>query len=464
MKMRFEEQYAAEVAALFERFPSVQNAPFGEAYKPGLERMAAFDALLGHPHRAYRTLHVAGTNGKGSVANLLASALSACGLRVGLYTSPHLTDFRERMRVAEDRRTDGSEDGAPAGTDTGGGSVVRTVPKEYVLDFILRYKADFERLQLSFFEITTAMALRWFADEQVDWAVIEVGLGGRLDSTNIITPDLSVVTSIGLDHCDLLGNTLTQIAAEKAGIFKPGVPAVVGDVPPETVPVFVEKAAETGSALHFAERETPYLWDRRAELLAAMDLQGAGQAANLRTVLTALDLLGIRHPAVPGALVRTAARMDFRGRWERLGVRPDVIGDMGHNAQALKGNFARLETLLREGRYTELIIVYGVMADKDLDAILPLLPSAATYVFTTPRTRRALPADRILDRYVSFCRAQGRTPENLHVRDAVPEAVGLALGLAEKGLAEGGEPLVFIGGSIFVLAEAVPCFPASRQG
>ena len=448
MKMTFEEQYSAEISALFQRFPSVQNVSFSEAYKPGLERMEAFDALLGHPHRSYRTIHVAGTNGKGSVANMLASALSSSGFRVGLYTSPHLLDFRERMRVTQD-------DGAS----------VRLVPKEYVLDFILRRKPDFERLELSFFEITTGMALKWFEEEKVDFAVIEVGLGGRLDSTNIITPVLSVVTSIGLDHCDLLGDTLEKIAAEKAGIFKSGIPALVGDVPPVTLPVFISKAEAAGAELHFAENEHPALWDRREDLLCAMDLQGAGQDKNLRTVLAALDLLGIRHPGIPGALVHTAARMDFHGRWERLGTDPDVICDMGHNAQALRGHFARLEKMLADGDCTSLTIVYGVMADKDFDAILPLMPQEATYVFTTPRTRRALAASVIRDRYVAFCREQGRNMEPPIVCDDVRTAVETALRLARTQTGPSGEkPLVFIGGSIFVVAEAVPCFAANRQG
>lgn len=445
--MTFEEQYSAEISALFQRFPSVQNASFGEAYKPGLDRMLAFDALLGRPHRSFRSIHIAGTNGKGSVANMLASALSASGFRVGLYTSPHLLDFRERMRVTED-----------------GGASVRLVPKEYVLDFIMDRKPDFERRDLSFFEITTGMALKWFEEEKVDFAVIEAGLGGRLDSTNIITPELSVVTTIGLDHCDLLGHGLGLIAAEKAGIFKSGVPALVGEVLPETLPVFIAKAAEIGADLYIAENEYPELWDRHEEMLLRMDLQGAGQDKNLRTALTALEILGIRNPAIPDALEHTAARMGFHGRWERLSTRPDVICDMGHNAQALKGNFARLEQLVAEGEYDSLIIVYGIMADKDFDAVMPLMPPDATYIFTTPRTRRARPARDILDRYSAYCREQGRSTGRLYACDSVREAVGRAVRLAAETGTPEARPLIFIGGSIFVLTEAVPCFSASRQG
>lgn len=184
-------KYQDKVESIFTRFPSVQNVPFKDAYKPGLENMLRFEEILGDPHKKLRTIHVAGTNGKGSVANMIASALSACGLRTGLYTSPHLVDFRERMRIA-------------------GPGAVELVPEEYVYDFLCRYEADMDALSLSFFEITTGMAFKWFADNEVDVAVIEVGLGGRLDSTNVITPDLSVVTSIALDHCALLGDTLER--------------------------------------------------------------------------------------------------------------------------------------------------------------------------------------------------------------------------------------------------------------
>lgn len=445
--MTFEENYSAEIAALFQRFPSVQNASFDEAYKPGLGRMEAFDALLGHPHRSYRTIHVAGTNGKGSVANMLASALSACGLKVGLFTSPHILDFRERMRVA-----------AP------GTMPAELVPKEYVLDFILRWKETFEKLELSFFEITTAMAFQWFEDEKVDVAVIEVGLGGRLDSTNIITPDLSIVTSIGLDHCDLLGHSLEQIAREKAGIFKPGVPALAGEILPETLPVFTARAMETDSDFYIASDEFPPLWERHEDILARMDLQGKVQEKNLRTVLTALGILGIQDPAVEDGIVHTAARMGFHGRWERISTQPDVLCDIGHNAAALQYNFAQLEGLLEEGTYSSLIIVYGIMADKELDPILPLMPRNATYIFTTPRTRRALPAAAILKRYAAYLQQEGAPTDRLYACDSVRDAVRMAVRLASQTWNDEGKPLIYIGGSTFAVAEAVPCFLANRQG
>lgn len=419
-----------EVEALFKRFPSVQNVPFGDAYKPGLDRMMAFDELLGHPSGAFKTIHIAGTNGKGSVANMLAANLAASGYKTGLYTSPHILDFRERMRIKD------------------GSSPVSMVPEDYVLDFIQRYRPDFERLSLSFFEITTGMAFKWFADCGVDWAVVEVGLGGRLDSTNIITPELSVITSIGLDHCALLGNTLAEIAAEKAGIIKPGVPVVVGHRDPETDPVFVARAADAGSRLVFAAPAAGPLPALRQKLLTEMDLQGRCQAENLGTVAAALSELGI--PLHPDAIAHTAVLMDFHGRWEKLSDEPLVICDIGHNPPALKENFAQLREMLRAG-YSDLIIVYAVMADKDLGSIFPLMPPEASYIFTTPKTARALPAEEIA---VKFERFFATARPKFSVVPDVAEAVQEAL----AQMAACPKPIIYIGGSTFAVAEALPVF------
>ncbi len=424
-----EEKYNKELADIFNRFPSVQNTAFKDAYKPGLDGMKAFARLLGNPQDSIRTVHVAGTNGKGSVSNMLAAAFASSGCRTGLYTSPHIHDFRERMRI----------DGA-------------MVPKEYVYGFILRWRSDFERLGLSFFEITTGMALRWFADCKVDVAVIEVGLGGRLDSTNIITPELSIVTSIGLDHCDMLGDTLAAVASEKAGIFKSGVPALVGEALPETEHVFTETAAKAACELVFAERVHPSLEGRKSEILDAMDLRGSCQSKNLTTVLAAIDLLRPRFTALEddGSVVRgivhAAELMDFHGRWERISRDPQVICDIGHNAHALRGNFARLEEMMASGEATSLTIVYGVMADKDLDAILPLMPLDADFVFATPSSRRALPAERIFERVAEYRGSAAR----LHLGGTVAESVRKALEMARKDSAR---PLVYIGGSTFVVSE-----------
>ena len=448
-----ESAYGALLEEIFLRFPSVQKTDFARAYKPGLEGMEAFCEALGHPERAFRSIHVAGTNGKGSVASLLTSALSAVGLRTGLYTSPHLIDFRERARIVSGESFD-------------------LIPKEYVFNFLVQWEPYFIEHRLSFFEITTGLAFKWFADEKVDVAVIEVGLGGRLDSTNVITPELSVVTTIGLDHCAQLGDTLAAIAGEKAGIFKPGVPALVGESHPETAPVFDDKAWMM-CPLTYADKVQPSLWHRRQDILKQMDLQADAQEKNLRTVLAAIDIL----KEIPGfkalsdldtvreGIVDTARRTGFHGRWERLSEFPFVIADIGHNPQALTYNFDQLRRYVDEGRCSSLIIVYGVMADKDLDGILPLMPADATYIFTAPQTSRALPADDILKRFTAF---QGGKPSlRAYSAPTVRQAVQMALQLAQTLSGQTSRsasadkpvpPLVFIGGSAFVVAEALPLF------
>lgn len=447
--------YQRKVEAIFTRFPSVQKVPFKDAYKPGLENMLKFEGFLGNPHKSLRTIHVAGTNGKGSVANMLASALSACGLRVGLYTSPHIVDFRERMRIVGEKQS------------------AELVSEEYVYDFLCRYEADMDALSLSFFEITTGMAFKWFYDQKVDVAVIEVGLGGRLDSTNVITPDLSIVTSIALDHCALLGNTLAEIAAEKAGIFKKNVPALVGEYLPETRPVFEAKSAEVGCPLTFAEDVEPSLWHRSDEILRNMDLRGEYQRKNLRTVLAAIDILrnmpeyaGLSDSrAVVTAIVRTASRMGFHGRWERLSLQPFIIADIGHNPAALKENFAQLESMVAEGECSSLILVYAIMADKDLDGIMPLIPADATCIFTNPEIHRALPEKELTARYRAFCAANGRSVNRIYDASDVRQALSMAINLAREtsrmpDSARFCFPLIYVGGSTYLVSEAVQILKA----
>ena len=419
------DRYDEILSALFVRFPSVSKEGFSAAaYKPGLDHMWAFDALLGHPSEALRTIHVAGTNGKGSVSSMLASVLAARGLRVGLFTSPHLVDFRERIKIVD-------------------ASGFRMIGRKDVLDFVDRWNADFDRLELSFFEITTGMAFGWFVREQVDLAVIEVGLGGRLDSTNILTPELSIVTSIGLDHCAQLGPTRAAIAGEKAGIFKPGVPALVGERDAETAPVFEAAAAAEPCPLFFADD-----WPApagRPDL--TLDLRGEYQQKNLRTVLAALDLLGIESDRE--ALAHTAARTGLRGRWETLQDNPLTICDIGHNPPALRENFAQLERMMASGRFDRLLLVYGVMADKALDDIVPLMPRGAGYYFATPHTPRALPAADIA---AQFQAAIDRTEPALHVCGSVADAIRKA----QKNASE--NSLIYIGGSTFVVSEAITYF------
>ena len=312
-----EEKYNEVLDRISARFPSFQQAG-SAAYNPGIANMEFVDQLMGHPHRNYKIIHVAGTNGKGSVSNMLASCIAACGMKVGLYTSPHILDLRERLRVVDD-------------------ASYRCVSKEYVWEFLQKWQDTFDHLDLSFFEITTIMALQWFADEHVDIVVLETGLGGRLDSTNIVSPVLSIITNIGLDHCDILGETLPEIAFEKAGIIKPRVPVVIGESHPETDPVFERKVLYTNlpepqymgnrpmimSLLTFADKTEPSLWADHEGILARMDLQGDYQRKNLRTVLTALDVLAYR--CVPEALMHTSKPTGFRGRWEKLSDNPFPI-------------------------------------------------------------------------------------------------------------------------------------------
>ena len=407
-----EKEYEARINDLFERHPSVAGAGFTPgAYKPGLAGMEGLDGRLGHPWKDYKCIHVAGTNGKGSVCSMLAAALSAEGARVGLYTSPHILDFRERMKIVS----------------SGG---FEMISREEVWEFLENVSLD----GLSFFEITTGMALWWFARRGVDAAVIEVGLGGRLDSTNIITPALSVVTSIGLDHCALLGDTRGKIAYEKAGIFKRGIPAVVWGRDDETGPVFERIALEKGTALTYADGCFP----GEDVLLERMDLRGPCQKTNLRTALCALRVLGEDpSPARMDAIARTAATTGFHGRWERIGNDPETICDIGHNPQALAVNFARLRDMGRP-----LSIVFGIMADKDLDGIAPLFPEGARCYLAAPHTARALPADELLGRIRSL-------RPDLDSR-AFP-SVAAALQAARSEAAPGA--LVYVGGSNYVVSE-----------
>lgn len=447
--------YSEMIQQLFQRFPSFQSNGSG-AYKPGLANVEFFDQLAGHPHHSYDVIHVAGTNGKGSVSNMLASSLCTSGLRVGLYTSPHILDFRERMRILE-----------PSSDMEAKDCRASLVPKEYVWDFVQKWKDTFDHLDMSFFEITTMMALCWFADSSVDVVVLEAGLGGRLDSTNIVNPKLSIITNIGLDHCDLLGETLPEIAFEKAGIIKPKVPVVVGESNSETDPVFERKVLYTNlsdpefmgsrtaimNLLTFADKIEPSLWHKHEEILRDMDLKGSYQRKNLRTVLAALDVLGVT-PDV-NSIINTANRAGFHGRWEKLSDNPLVICDIGHNEHGLKYNFAQLAQMKERGECTDIIMVYGSVADKDVDAALKLLPEDAVMVFTKASGKRAMDASEIMSRYISSREARGLSVGNVFCEDSVVDAVRRSLYLASEIASASGKPLVYIGGSTYVVSEAV---------
>ena len=415
-------EYLYNVAPMFQQVG-------GKAYKEGLDNSIKLDAHFGQPHKKFRSIHVAGTNGKGSCSHTLAAILQAAGYRVGLYTSPHLVDFRERIRV----------DGV-------------RVPQEYVVKFVEEERGFFEPLHPSFFELTTAMAMRYFADERVDVAVIEVGMGGRLDCTNIIKPCMGVITNIGMDHTQYLGDTLEKIAAEKAGIIKAGVPVVVGEVLPQTRPVFEAKAAEMKAPLLFAEelllledaaRGADGVWNYHTKDYGLLlgELQGLYQVKNTRTILAALSLmenagLEVNADAVKKGFARVCEMTGLMGRWQVTGTEPKVVCDTGHNADGVRLVCEQLAT----ERFRKLHVVWGMCADKDVPGILRLLPADAVYYFTQASVKRALPAQELMTQGVSVG-LQGSCYAD------VPAAVQAALDVAAT------DDLVFIGGSSFVVAD-----------
>lgn len=404
------------------------------AYKPGLERVHEFNRLLGCPDRRFRSVHVAGTNGKGSVSHILASVLSAAGYRVGLYTSPHIKDFRERIRV----------DGRQIGRDD-------------VVDFVARNRTMMDGLGLSFFEMTVGMAFDFFARSGVDIAVVETGLGGRLDATNIITPVLSVITNIGLDHQALLGDTIDKIAAEKAGIIKRGIPVVVGQGDALSAPVFEARAAGMDAPLTFADKVFCVAGDGQApagrrftvvnrvsgdRFDVELDLYGDYQRYNIVTALAALDVLdgsgtvAVGRDAVLAGCAVAASSTGLHGRWEVIGRSPMVVCDTGHNAHGFAQTLPQLKTYDR-GR---LFMVLGFVDDKDLSGILPLLPTGAHCIFTQPSTHRALPVERL----AALAAAAGVTGDTA---GSVPEALAMA---RERAAAD---DMIFIGGSNYVVAD-----------
>lgn len=332
-----------------------------EAYKPGLDNTLRLMAHVGNPHEQLRTIHVAGTNGKGSTCHLIAAALQAAGLKVGLFTSPHLVSLTERIRI----------NGEP-------------IPEETVAAWVSEHKAFLDETQPSFFETMTALGFWYFAHEQVDIAVIETGLGGRLDSTNVLHPILSVITNIGLDHTEFLGNTLTQIAREKAGIIKPGVPVVVGESHPQTINVFLGKAQECGSEIYFAD-QCEYLRRTRLKVAPECELHGNYQEHNLQTAFVALRAISnvgfqISSLSIREGFAHVCTLTGLRGRWEILHERPLTICDTGHNSHGLQ----YVARQLKELPNPQVWIVFGMVNDKDTDMVMRLLPQGEKYhyIFT----------------------------------------------------------------------------------
>lgn len=400
--------YEETIEYLYSSAPLFQNVG-SDAYKEGLANTLALDEYFGHPHKAYKTIHVAGTNGKGSTSHSLASVLQCAGYKVGLFTSPHLVDFRERIRV--------------------NGNMI---DKEYVVDFVERHKSFFEPLRPSFFELTTAMAFRYFADEGVDIAVIEVGLGGRLDCTNIITPVLSIITNISFDHVQLLGNTIEKIAGEKAGIIKSGIPVVIGESTEKTFPVFRKKAEEVGTELFFAEEKECGNIE--------FELSGDYQQKNLKTILTALDILkrtfNIKQNDIEEGLGSVCERTGLMGRWQTLRNNPKTVCDVGHNT----GGFEYIVKQLAQQSYKTLRIVIGMVNDKDIDGVLSLLPKDAVYYFTKANIARALQPETLAEK-ADIHALKGKC------FPTVREAYNAAMEDAQE------DDFVFIGGSCFVVAD-----------
>ena len=424
--------YQDAIEYLYTQTPLFQNVG-QEAYKEGLYNTVTIDRHLGCPHKLYKTIHVAGTNGKGSVSHTLAAILQASGYKTGLYTSPHLTDFRERIRI----------DGKPISPD-------------FVVKFIENNRDFLEPLHPSFFEVTTAMAFSWFAQQEVDVAVIETGLGGRLDCTNIIKPVLSIITNIGFDHTKFLGDTLPRIAFEKAGIIKKNVPAIIGEHCDQTRPVFERKAEEVGTRIVFAQdnckiishkyiNPSKVVYETAAQPGLESGLAGMCQEKNANTILTAVDELKRRRFRITEDAVRKGFRdvcrmTGLRGRWQLVRRKPDIICDTGHNSHGLKYIARHLEELSSKPGAGQLRIVMGMVNDKDISDVLAVMPRNAKYYFTQASVQRALDASTLRD----LARQAGLTGR-------VFRTVAQAINTAQREAAP--EDLIFVGGSTFVVAD-----------
>ena len=405
--------YQEAINYLYACAPAFHNIGAG-AYKEGLANTLALDEHFGHPHRSFRSIHVAGTNGKGSCSHTIAAILQAAGYRVGLYTSPHLLDFNERIRI----------NGTP-------------IPHEYVAEFVERERSFFEPLNPSFFEVTTALAFRYFAEEKVDVAVIEVGLGGRLDCTNIIRPALSVITNISLEHTAFLGDTLAKIAGEKAGIIKEGVPVVIGETTAETRPVFEEKAKALNAPILFAEEDNA----KRVENIPEMQLKGAYQQKNAQTVLAAIDVLStqgfnIRQEDIYTGFAHVCDLTGLKGRWQTIQTSPTVVCDIGHNP----GCMPFITEQLRKQECNTLRVVLGFVNDKDIRAALDTMPAEGVYYLTQPSVSRALDSQTLY--YMARCYGLDCTRY-----DSVSLAFRAALAEASE------DDFIFVGGSNFVVAD-----------
>lgn len=428
--------YTETLDYLFSSMPSFQQVG-GDAYKPGLERISEFCRSIGNPQRNYFVIHITGTNGKGSVSNMLAAVLQQAGYQTGLFTSPHLTDFRERIRVNGEM-----------------------IPKQKVVNFVDRHKMEMERLQLSFFEMTTAMAFDYFAQSDVEVAVIETGLGGRLDATNVVQPIISVITNIGLEHTEYLGDSLPKIAREKGGIIKKCTSVVVGEKNPNYNLVLEEIAQDLRSELIYANEafslgECGFVGGKQVVTMTRsrdgypyqlrLDLLGEYQRQNLATVATVLDTLHEKTPLsisrrafVEG--VREVSQLTaFRGRWQVLSEKPLIVCDTAHNEHGIAEVARQLKSRTNSGK---LVCVMGFCEDKDFAKMLAQMPSDAHYIFTQASIRRAATVEKISE-----------VATALALDFEVEPSVEAAMAKAQQQLAE--EDMLFIGGSTFVVAEVL---------
>lgn len=384
------------------------------AYKPGLDTMKRMDEHFGHPHTKYKTIHIAGTNGKGSCSHTIAAILQSQGYKVGLFTSPHLVDFRERIRVNGEM-----------------------VSEKYVIDFVEKNRHFFEPLHPSFFELTTMMAFEYFAEQQVDYAVIEVGLGGRLDSTNIINPILSIITNISFDHTQFLGNTLAKIAGEKAGIIKENVPVVIGEWNEETKPVF-DRVAQ--------EKNSPIIYTQPMNREIDFELKGAYQAKNKNTIATAVEELRrqnveLSERAIEKGFGHVCELTGLRGRWEKIGEQPLTICDTGHNLAGWEYLAPQISAVKAEKKH----IVFGMVDDKDIEHVMKLLAGIAKqdivyFYWTQPNTHRAIPVGKIQE-----------VAEENGLKGNCYSSVTQAFNAARQ--AAGEHDFIFVGGSSYVVAD-----------
>ena len=425
--------YQETIQYLYDTAPMFQQVGT-RAYKEGLESSFAIDSHLDHPHNNINTVHIAGTNGKGSTSHLIASILQQAGYNVGLYTSPHLTNFNERIRI----------NGQP-------------IDENYVIDFVAEHKDFFEKIQASFFELTTGLAFKYFSDRKVDVAVIEVGLGGRLDCTNIIHPDLSIITNISFDHVSLLGNTITAIAKEKAGIIKPGVPVVIGETTEDTKKIFldtVQRVHGSRDAIFYTEEEKPIYeatllpsskWQFKTRNYGTIigELGGLAQEKNAATVLLSIDQLKksgytISENDVKSGFEHVVKNTGLLGRWQILQTSPKIVLDTGHNEAGIGYIVKQLQSEV----YEKLHIVIGMVNDKDIDSVLKLLPKNAVYYFTQACIPRALEHEILKNKAMEYGLSGDSYP-------TVKEAFSVAKAVAKE------KDFIFVGGSTFIVAEAL---------